>query len=62
MGVQSWITEETKLLGRPQTPVIVRKAVDLIKTSRVPEFNLDLIYGIYSQTKASWLYSLDFLQ
>ena len=59
MGVQSWITAETKLLGRPQTPEIVRKAVDLIKQSRVPEFNLDLIYGIYGQTKASWLYSLE---
>ncbi len=59
MGVQSWITAETKLLGRPQTPEIVHKAVDLIKNSHVPEFNLDLIYGIYGQTKTSWLYSLE---
>ncbi len=59
MGVQSWITAETKLLGRPQTPEIVREAVELIKKATVPEFNLDLIYGIYGQTKTSWLYSLE---
>jgi len=59
MGVQSWLASETKLLGRPQSPIEVQKAVDLIKNSAVPEFNLDLIYGIHSQTKASWLYSLE---
>lgn len=59
MGIQSWLTTETKLLGRPQSPKEVTKAVDLIKNSAIPELNLDLIYGIHSQTKASWLYSLE---
>ena len=59
MGIQSWLTTETKLLGRPQSPEEVSKAVDLIKASSIPEFNLDLIYGIHGQTKASWLYSLE---
>ena len=59
MGVQSWLEEETKLLGRPQSIQEVTKAVELIKNSKVPEFNLDLIYGIHSQTTASWLYSIE---
>ncbi len=58
MGIQSWIETETKLLGRPQTVASVKKAVDSIKQSRIPEVNLDLIYGIHTQTKDSWLYSL----
>lgn len=58
MGVQSWIESETKLLGRPQLPKEVKQAIELIKNSAIREFNLDLIYGIFSQTKKSWLYSL----
>lgn len=59
MGIQSWIKEETKLLGRPQVIEDVIKAVELIKQSTVPELNLDLIYGIPTQTKTTWLYSLE---
>lgn len=59
MGVQSWIEEETKLLGRPQRLKEAERAVEIIKASKVPEFNLDLIYGIHSQTKESWMYSLE---
>lgn len=59
MGIQSWIESETKLLGRPQVLKEVTKAVEHIKLSKVPEVNLDLIYGIQNQTKASWLYSLE---
>jgi len=59
MGVQSWIEAETKLLGRPQKVETVTQALEQIKQSKIPEFNLDLIYGIYQQTKMSWLYSLE---
>jgi len=59
MGIQSWIDSETKLLGRPQFSKEVIAAVEKIKNSNVPEVNLDLIYGIYGQTKTSWLYSLE---
>ena len=58
MGIQSWIEAETKLLGRPQTLKTATAAVEQIINSKVPEVNLDLIYGIHSQTKKSWLYSL----
>lgn len=59
MGIQSWIESETKLLGRPQSIKEVKRAIDNIKGSKIPEVNLDLIYGIYTQTKDSWLYSLE---
>ena len=59
MGVQSWIEAETKLLGRPQEVAMVTQAVEQLKQSKIPEFNLDLIYGIYQQTKTTWLYSLE---
>ena len=59
MGIQSWIASETKLLGRPQKVMEVESALEKIKQSKIPEINLDLIYGIYSQTKKSWYYSLE---
>ncbi|MFK7776461.1 MAG: STM4012 family radical SAM protein [Saprospiraceae bacterium] len=59
MGIQSWLEAETKLLGRPQSVQKVTQAVEAIKRSKVPEVNLDLIYGIHHQTKATWLYSLE---
>ena len=59
MGIQSWMEQETKLLGRPQKVETAEKAIELIKLSKIPEVNLDLIYGIYGQTKASWRYSLE---
>ncbi|MCI5058713.1 MAG: STM4012 family radical SAM protein [Flavobacteriales bacterium] len=59
MGVQSWIEEETKLLGRPQQLSKVKFAVENIAKSKVPEFNLDLIYGIHQQTEQTWIYSLE---
>jgi oxygen-independent coproporphyrinogen-3 oxidase len=59
LGIQSWIENETKLLGRPQNINEANKAVNHIINSKVPEFNLDLIYGTHQQTKKSWLYSLE---
>ena len=59
MGIQSWIEAETKLLGRPQKIEEVTQAIEKIKSSKIPEINLDLIYGIYGQTKKSWRYSLE---
>ncbi len=58
IGVQSWIEEETKHLGRPQQPQEAAKAVQSLVESKIPELNIDLIYGIKGQTEQSWLYSL----
>ncbi len=59
MGIQSWLKEETKLLGRPQSNIEVTKTVEQLIDSSIPELNLDLIYGIHGQTPDSWLYSLE---
>jgi len=58
IGVQSWIEQETKLLGRPQTPQLAHQALSQLSHSTIPEINIDLIYGIRGQTQKSWFYSL----
>jgi len=59
IGIQSWIEEETKQLGRPQTPQLAANAVQMLTDSKIPEVNIDLIYGIYGQTAESWQYSVE---
>ncbi len=59
IGVQSFILEETKALGRPQKPKDVLHALQLIKDSGILEMNIDLIYGMAAQTNQSFQYSLD---
>lgn len=59
IGVQSFLLEETKALGRPQKTVEVQEALQIIKDSGIPEMNIDLIYGMAGQTIKSWQYSLE---
>lgn len=59
IGVQSFLLEETKALGRPQKTVEVRQALQYIKDSAIPSMNIDLIYGMAGQTLASWQQSLE---
>lgn len=59
IGIQSFILEETKALGRPQTVEVAKNALEMIKKSGVPEMNIDLIYGMASQTNATFQYSLE---
>ncbi|MDF1754404.1 MAG: STM4012 family radical SAM protein [Verrucomicrobiales bacterium] len=58
MGVQSFIREETKALGRPQSISEVREALGLIRDAGAPVMNIDLIYGAEIQTIASWRESI----
>jgi oxygen-independent coproporphyrinogen-3 oxidase len=58
MGVQSFLPEETRFLGRPQDPRQVASALELMRAAGFRILNLDLIYGAGNQTTASWLYSL----
>lgn len=60
IGVQSFILEETKALGRPQKTTEVQQALKDIKDSGIPEMNIDLIYGMDGQTTKSWQYSLEY--
>ncbi len=59
IGVQSFLLEETKALGRPQRPAEVRQALRWISDSGIPSKNIDLIYGMAGQTRASWQRSLE---
>ena len=59
LGIQSWLDEETKALGRPQEVKQTEATVDLLAASSIPEFNLDLIYGAENQTIESFIYSLE---
>ncbi len=58
LGVQSFLLAETKALGRPQQPEVVRRALGLLKSAEFPIVNVDLIYGAVGQTPASWQLSL----
>lgn len=59
IGIQSWIEAETKQLGRPQSPELAAKAVQYLVDSKIPEVNIDLIYGISGQKIKTWQYSLE---
>lgn len=59
IGVQSFLLEETKALGRPQKTEEVLHALQLIRESGIPEMNIDLIYGMAGQDLRSWQFSLE---
>ena len=58
IGVQSFLLEETRALGRPQNPAEVAAALTLMREAGFQVLNLDLIYGAQNQTVASWEHSL----
>lgn len=58
MGIQSFVAAEASAIYRPQSPEVVREALELLKSYSFPVLNLDLIYGLPGQSVESWLYSL----
>ena len=58
LGVQSFNTAEVSDSGRAQTPSEVHHALRHIRDAEFPLLNIDLIYGLPGQTRASWLESL----
>lgn len=54
MGVQSFVDDDLKQLGRPQSIAEVERAIEAIKSADFPVFNLDLIYGVAGQTPERW--------
>ena len=58
VGVQSFLESETRILGRPQKPAVVRAALSRLREAAFPVLNLDLIYGAAGQTAGSWRASL----
>lgn len=58
IGVQSFIEEETKAFGRPQSSMEVASVLSLMRGAGFPVMNIDLIYGAENQSIESWLFSL----
>ncbi|MDB6153257.1 MAG: Fe-S oxidoreductase, coproporphyrinogen oxidase [Chthoniobacteraceae bacterium] len=58
LGVQSFLLEETRSLGRPQDIGEVFEALDCMRNAGFPVLNIDLIYGAQNQTPNSWRHSL----
>ncbi|WP_431680486.1 STM4012 family radical SAM protein [Kitasatospora sp. KL5] len=59
LGVQSFLDEEARSAVRPQKRASVEAALGRVRAAGIPVLNIDLIYGIDGQTRASWLASLD---
>ena len=59
MGVQSMVDDELQLLHRRHDAAQVRKAVTILKNAGIENISLDLMYGLPTQTLASWEYSID---
>ncbi len=58
LGVQSFLTTDSQLFGRPQKAAEVFAALDRIRDASLPILNIDLIYGDPQQSLDSWLASV----
>ncbi|WP_433048570.1 STM4012 family radical SAM protein [Dactylosporangium sp. CS-033363] len=59
IGVQSFLDSEAHAAGRPQRRAEVERALDTIRAAGPADLNIDLIYGIPGQTRATWDESLN---
>jgi coproporphyrinogen III oxidase-like Fe-S oxidoreductase len=59
IGVQSFLEAENRQVGRPQGRAEVEQALTAIRAAGMPVVNIDLMYGIQGQTRATWRASLD---
>ena len=62
IGMQSANAEELRLLGRTHRAEEVKMAVDAVNRGGIGNFNLDLMYGIPSQTVESFGHTLEFVK
>jgi putative oxygen-independent coproporphyrinogen III oxidase len=54
IGVQSMVGHVLDSLGRSHVPSNVRRAVEAVRESGMPTFNLDLIYGAAGESLDDW--------
>jgi oxygen-independent coproporphyrinogen-3 oxidase len=59
LGVQSFVPEELRQVNRRFDFALHQRALNLIARANFPHFNLDLIYGLPGQTRASWRHSVE---
>lgn len=62
LGVQSFVTEELRQVGRRHTAEVVSQEIALLRECGIANINIDLIAGLPGQTGASWAESLDWIQ
>ena len=58
MGVQSWDDRLLKTLGRVHSAAQARRSYEILREAGVKNINLDLIFGIPSQSASQWRESL----
>ena len=58
MGVQSWEPQLLAVLGRVHSADQARRSYDILREAGFANVNLDLIFGIPTQTPAMWEHSL----
>jgi len=58
LGLQSWIDQESRAVGRLHTAEIAKEEIARLRTAGITEINLDLIAGLPYQTEESWRESL----
>ncbi len=58
IGIQSFIDEELKFMGRRHNAYDAEKSVEISMNSGFDNISIDLIYGIPNSTLKSWEYSL----
>jgi oxygen-independent coproporphyrinogen III oxidase len=58
IGVQSFLVDEVKAVGRAQNAAVVAQALEQIRAAKFPILNIDLMYGLPGQSVSSWLESL----
>lgn len=59
IGVQSFVPEEIRTLGRRHAPGDVPRVVSQARAAGIASVSLDLIFGVPGQTRESWQRSLD---
>ena len=59
LGVQSFVDEESRSVGRLHTRAITLADIDLLRQSGITNLSVDLIAGLPHQTLESWRTSLD---
>nr|ARK19493.1 radical SAM enzyme [Streptomyces zelensis] len=59
LGVQTFVEEELKNIGRPSDPEMLKASIRLLQSAGFENINVDLMHGINGQTMEGWEHSLD---
>jgi len=59
LGVQSFVDQESRAVGRLHTRAIVLDDIARLRVAGISEISVDLIAGLPHQTRESWISSLD---